>query len=974
MKPYQPVMDLIAQRVQEKPNALVYISLQGGASSPQTLTFSQLSQAISSVARHLKPLASEGDRVMLLYDHPFDFLVPFLACLYNGFVAVPAPLPNTFTAKRALSRMQGILQDAQPVLMLTTSDNLDALKTAYGETVGAASLHYEATDRIPFHEEAWSPRNAQPGDVAYLQYTSGSTSMPKGVMITFDNIFSQADYMSRTLVNGGDVTGMVSWMPYYHDMGLFSGIFFPIHDSVPCYLMSPVTFIRRPESWLQAVSDYQVSHTVAPAFSLELCSQKLTPEQRAGLNLNSLKVICLGAEPIRADIVEEFIKVFQPHGLMPSAMCPAYGLAEATLGVTGNPLGVGLIVNSFDKVDLARRRATLSDSPNATVLVSAGCQLPDVKVRIVNEATLQLCAPNEVGEIWIQNRSVAAGYWNKEEESHRTFQAYIQNTNEGPFLRSGDLGFYHDGYIYIAGRIKDMMIFQGQNFYPQDIEWVVQGSHPSLQSGACAAFSIEVDNHEKLVVIQEVMEKRPDQAVLEQIASAIRRAVATHHGISIHAVVLTRRGTIPKTSSGKVQRHTARQDFLTGKTDSVLHISYSASQAEVAAPKTDLEASLVEIFEEILKVSPIGVEQDFFELGGDSLAFLQVVDRVEERLGLSIPLDKPMASITIHALAKALSGDGPADADSAGGRDGFRRSSAIKVAVQQLVVNVLKAFPYPVADGFFRWYSRQRWAEALFFRGARAMIKKMLLEIGQPDSASKITSEWIYSGLFYHWRISVLNSDGEFPRRVHISGLEHLKQARDSERGTIFLNSNTGLKHLAARAVPGWDAENMMQVGGGKRTLGLIGLTEIKGQLMLDIEEEMVKSKSHLSFQIAKGKQVLEQGGMLFIAGDGSRGLRKLEIPFLKRLRPFGTGFAELAVTTDATVIPVFTFLRADGTAEVHFHPALTVPPGTREEQVRSLVEQYAHLLEEYWKSDLPNVRRKQIRQYLTLPPVDGKG
>ncbi len=973
MSNFISILQMIETNALEKPDEIVFASLQNGTAPTDTLTYAQLRDAVASVAQHLRTLAAPGERVILLYEHAFDFVVPFIACLYAGLIAVPTPLPNTFTAKRVLSRMQGILQDAKPVLVLTTSDNLSSLESTYGDSLGGSNLHWVATDQISSAAEKWSPVDAEAGQVAYLQYTSGSTSSPKGVMVTFGNITHQVDYLSRLWVKDGQITGMVCWMPYYHDMGLFSGIFFPIYQRIPCYLMSPVTFIRHPEYWLEAVSSFRASHTVGPVFAYELCSQKLTPEQVARLDLSCLKLACLGAEPIRAGIIEEFIKVFEPFGFSPKAVQPGYGLAEATLGVTGNPVGAGAIMVSFDKADLADRRATPSDSPAATLLISSGRNFSDVPVLIVNEKTLRKCGPGEIGEIWVGGDSVAAGYWNKEEENRRVFQAFTTDTNEGPFLRTGDLGFIHEGFIYIAGRIKDMMIFQGQNFYPQDIEWVVQESHPALQSGACAAYSIDVDDHERLVITQEVMEKRPDQAMLEQIASAIRRAVATHHGISVHAVVLIRRGTIPKTSSGKIQRHAARQDFLTGKTESVLHISYSAAQAETAAPKTDLEAALLEIFEQVLKVSPIGVEQDFFELGGDSLAFLQVVDLVEERLGLNVPLDQPLPAITVRALAEVLRGKGAQNVDHSH-QDGFSSSSAYKVALQQLLVNLLKLFPYSFTDGFLRWYGRQRWVELLFFPGDRKSIAQLLLAAGQPAPSSKMIAEWIYSGLLYHWRIAALNTDKEFAHRVRVSGLEHLAKLHESEHGTIILSSNTGLKHLALHAIQGLVSENIMQVGGGKRTLGLIGLTDIKSRFMLDIEEEMVKSKSHLSFQIAKGKQVLEQGGMLFIAGDGSRGLRKLEIPFLKRLRPFGTGFAELAVTTDATVIPVFTFLRADGTAEVHFHPALTVPPGTREEQVRSLVEQYARLLEEYWKSDLPNVRRKQIRQYLTLPPVDGKG
>ena len=971
MQKFTSILNVLDRHANERPDSLAFAALRNSITPSATLTYSQLRLSVAAIAAHLQSLAGRGERVVLLYAQPFDFLVAFLACLYAGLIAVPTPLPNTFTAKRVLARMQGIFQDARPTLVLTTSDELAGLEAAYRDISHGYKVKWVATDQITVSESNHTSIDVEKESLAYLQYTSGSTSMPKGVMITHGNIMHQTDYMKRVWTKDGTASGVACWMPYYHDFGLFTGTFFPLYMGIPSYLMSPVTFIRRPELWLEAISHHRLSHTAAPVFAFDLCVRKLTPEQRAKLDLSCLRVASLGAEPIHSGVVEEFIRVFQKHGFPPEAMIPAYGLAEATLVVTATPLSGGPVISDFDRESLSHRRVSLANGSDRTRLVSSGRQLADVPVEIVNEATLRRCGPDEVGEIWIAGESIANGYWEKEQDSTQTFRARLADSNEGPFLRTGDLGFFHDGMIFIAGRIKDIMIFQGQNFYPQDIEWTAQESHPSLQKGGGAAFSVEVDGREQLVVSQEIAAVPKDKAEFERIASTIRRAIAAEHALTTYAVVFLRKGTIPKTSSGKIQHHAARNDFLNGGTESVLYISYtSAVQSEETAPRTELEAALAEIFEEVLKVSPLGIDDVFFERGGDSLSFLILSDLVEERLGLTIPLDKPMEDLSVRMLARVLGGE--KDVEKSSRQGGLLPLSAFKTILQRVAVNALKIFPYNVVDGFARWVGKQSWVQFAFFRQDLQHVGKILSDMGRPSLGPGIGSQWIYSNLFYHWRIAALNNKEEFSRRVRVTGVEHLTRARETGHGLIFLSSNVGLKHLAFILLTDLNVDDVMQVGGGMRTLGLVGLSQFRNQFLLAINEELIKSNSHLSFQLAKGKHILEQGGVLIIAGDGQRGQHKKEIPFLNRRRPFGTGFAELALTTDSLVVPVLTSLRADGTADVTFHPPLTVADGNHEEQVRSLVEQYARLLEDYWKTDLPNVRWKQMKQYLSLPPIEG--
>jgi acyl-CoA synthetase (AMP-forming)/AMP-acid ligase II/lauroyl/myristoyl acyltransferase/acyl carrier protein len=962
-------LNVLEDRAREKPDGLAFAALKDSLKPYASLTYRQLQEAVSATSAHLQTLAGRGERVVLLYAHPFDFLTAFLGCLRAGLIAIPTPLPNTFTAKRVLARMQGIFQDAHPALALTTSDELPNLEEAYLDIQQAYNLKWVATDQIPASRADLAPAAPKPSDVAYLQYTSGSTSAPKGVMITHGNIMHQVDYLTRVWTKDGRSSGMSCWMPYYHDMGLFSGILFPIYLSIPCYLMAPISFIRRPETWLQTVSRYRLSHTAAPVFAFDLCAQKLTPEQRASLDLSCLDMACLGAEPIHPGIVRQFIETFAPHGFRPDALIPGYGLAEATLAVTVTPLQGGPRVAAFSKADLARRVVTpATEGPEATALVGSGRPLADVPVLIVDETTMKLCGPNQIGEIWVGGPSVAAGYWEKEEDNARVFQARLAN-GEGPFLRTGDLGFFHDGQIYIAGRIKDIMIFQGQNFYPQDIEWTVQESHPLLQKGGVAAFSVEAEQGEQLVVTQELASVPKDDVEFERIASSIRRAVAAQHSLATHAVVLIRKGTIPKTSSGKIQHHAARADFLSGKTDTVVYASYmSEVQRDESAPRTELEAALAEIFAEVLKVSPVGVEDNFFERGGDSLAFLQLAERVEERLGLTLPFERPVEELSVRALARVLGDEERGETVARPDRNRLKwRLVKLESAWNKFFVRLV---PYSLGDGLARRLGASRLVQRLFFAERIRRLKRTLASMGHPAPSPALVAQTVSANLLYLWRVASLNRESEFARGVRVTGREHIERARAQGRGVIVLHSHFGLQHLGTVPILDMDPDEAMIIGGSARTLRVAGLGKLNRQSMLSINDETVNDISSLSFQLAKGKRLLERAGILFIAGDGFFGLRKLDFPFLGRSRPFGAGFAEVALTAGADVIPVFSTLAPNGDVEIVFHPPLTPSGANREEQVRSLVEEYVTLLEAQWRTSVPNIRWSQMRKYLALPPL----
>src|SRR4051812_47847830 len=352
---------------------------------------------------------------------------------------------------------------------------------------------------------------------------------------------------------------IVGWLPLFHDMGLIGNVLQPLYAGVPCILMSPIDFLQRPLRWLQAISRYRATTSGGPNFAYDLCARKITPEQRAALDLSSWTVAFNGAEPIQPDTLDRFVEAFGPCGFRREAFYPCYGLAEATLIVSGGCPASAAATRCFGATHLKHHRVVEEDATasDARALVGCGQALAGQSLAVVDTATLARCEPDRVGEIWLAGPSVAQGYWEQPLETERSFRARLTDGGEGPFLRTGDLGFIHDGEVFITGRLKDLIIIRGRNYYPQDIELAAERSHPALRAGCSAAFSVEVDGAEQLAIVLEVdrQHRNPDA---EALAGAIRMAIADQHALRVYAVVLIKHGSIPKTSSGKIQRHVCR--------------------------------------------------------------------------------------------------------------------------------------------------------------------------------------------------------------------------------------------------------------------------------------------------------------------------------------------------------------------------------------------------------------------------------
>ncbi len=580
---FSTLVDMLRRRAQRQPEQRIHTILLDGEAEGDHLTLATLDAQARSIAALLQSYRAHGERALLLYPAGLEFITAFFGCLYASVIAVPLPPPNLAQPQRTLPRLRAIFNDAQPTVVLTTSDLLAKTEGLFAQAPELRKMRWLATDEVAGSlAQDWRDPGATSTSLALLQYTSGSTAEPKGVMISHANLLHNSAYITR-LYAFNPTGGTVTWLPAYHDMGLTNGIIQPVYHGRPCYLMPAVAFLMRPVRWLQAISRYKATISGGPNFAYEMCARSVTPEQRETLDLSSWDVAYNGAEPVRAETLKRFTATFASCGFRSSAFHPSYGLAEATLLVSGGSLKDDMFrtieVAPFEQNRVVEARA---EQRNVRTLVSSGHALPDTKIVIADPKTLTACAPDQVGEIWVNGPSITKGYWNRPEDTERACRAYLKDTGEGPFLRTGDLGFVKDDELFVTGRLKDLIIISGRKLYPHDIELTVERSHPALRTDCCAAFSVDRDGEEQLIVAAEVEpryqpavrdlpegeERAPPRGRLPLdvgiVVRAIRKAVAEEHDVRVHTALLLRAGRIPKTTSGKVQRHACQASFLNG--------------------------------------------------------------------------------------------------------------------------------------------------------------------------------------------------------------------------------------------------------------------------------------------------------------------------------------------------------------------------------------------------------------------------
>lgn len=548
---------LLRWRMSQLPRSSAALFLDQGAAVDEIPALKDLDHDARANASQVSEFAGAGERALLLYPPGIDFLRAFFGCLYAGVIAVPVNLPRP---GGSVTRLQGILRDAEPAVILTSSAGMGSLDYLRAQVPEFDGVPRATTDRADRFDPHFSPRPVSADSIAFLQYTSGTTSSPRGVMVSHRNVIAQIRQLELAWsVLPGDT--YVTWLPLYHDMGLI-GVLASLCAGARTILLSHYSFYQKPMSWLSAVSEYGARFSCAPNSAYEYCVRKISV-QPAGLDLSRWELAVCGSEPVRYSTMQRFAAKFAICGFRWSVFSPSYGLAEATLAVSVSRPGVlphaHAPARAFQPVD----GSLAPPNQETTKVVNCGLPVKDVEVVIVNPASLEPCPEGEVGEIWVAGPNVAQGYWRRPEETETTFCARHAGAPGSCFLRTGDLGFLKSGNVYVSGRIKDLIIISGRNHYPHEIEETVARCDTALRPDSAAAFTVEVAGEEQLVVAQELAHPRkPDE--LRRIVAAIRQVVAAEHDLSIYSVRLLKPGTLPRTTSGKIQRNLCREAFLSG--------------------------------------------------------------------------------------------------------------------------------------------------------------------------------------------------------------------------------------------------------------------------------------------------------------------------------------------------------------------------------------------------------------------------
>ncbi len=644
------LVNLVRYQAQHQPHKLAYRFLSDGVTESDQITYQELDRQACAIAAYLQSIAKPGERALMLYPPGLEFITAFLGCLYAQVIAVPIYPPRS---NHHLARFTSVIKDSQATLILTTPSILEKVKNKYSsffEELRLTEVKWVITENIAASLAVdWQEPILDKDIIAFLQYTSGSTGTPKGVMVSHGSLIHN-EQMIKLAFQNDETEIYVSWLPLFHDMGLIGNVLQSLYLGVSCNLMPPVAFLQKPIHWLQAISHYRATVSGGPNSAYDLCVRKITPEQCHDLDLSSWKIAFNGSEPIQAKTIQQFSEKFAPYGFRPQAFYPCYGMAETTLLISGSRKTEPPVLQPIDEIALQQHQVKLlkSESEISKTLVGCGRNFFE-QMKIVDPQTKISCQEQQVGEIWVAGTSVTQGYWKREELTQETFQAYLADSAEGPFLRTGDLGFIQDGELFVTGRLKDLIIIRGRNHYPQDIESTVEKSHPALRASCGAAFAIDQEGTEKLVVVQEVERTHLRKLNEEEVFAAIRRAISEIHELQVQSIILLKTASIPKTSSGKIQRHACKQGFLEDNLAIVAvwnannPVSGAVPQmAHAPAPTTvrDIQQWIINWVAQALQLTPqqIDPQRPFADYGLDSVIAVELVEQLGRWLGKEIEM------------------------------------------------------------------------------------------------------------------------------------------------------------------------------------------------------------------------------------------------------------------------------------------------------------------------------------------------
>lgn len=669
---FSDLVELLQYRAKKQIDKKAFIFLEDGEVEGLSFTYQQLDRQSRAIGAELQACTQKGDRVLLLYQPGLAFIEAFFGCLYAGVMAVPAYPPKV---NRPMPRLQSIISDSCAAAVLTEEAVYSGMEKRFEMAPDLKLMKWIVTDRVREDlADNWVNPEINSETIAFLQYTSGSTGAPKGVMVSHGNLIHN-QRMIKKAYNHTENTIYLSWLPLFHDMGLIGNVIQTVYLGTTCVTMAPAAFLQKPYRWLKAISDYKANTTGGPNFCYDLCVKTITPEQLQTIDLSSWTVAYSGAEPVRSSTLASFAKIFKERGFNENNFYPCYGLAEATLFVTGLLRNSPPVIVGVDSKALAENNIieTESDNENRQEFVSCGHVWLEQEIVISDPERFEERPENLVGEIMLSGPSVAKGYWNRKEESDYTFKAYLKD-GRGPFLRTGDLGFLRQGELFITGRLKDLIIIRGRNHYPQDIEFTVEECHEACRQAGGAAFSIDAGGEERLVIVQEV-ERQYRNKNLDEVLAAIRRNISENHELQVYAIELIMPGSILKTSSGKIQRRANKAAFLSNELSLVcewrselssVHESeyqdynYNESSNDIKSLLRQMISAKLGIQNEMLYE-----DQPIANYGLDSLQVVELMHNIEALFGIQITFssffdlsfNEMVSNIAAQKAALELPGD-----------------------------------------------------------------------------------------------------------------------------------------------------------------------------------------------------------------------------------------------------------------------------------------------------------------------------
>lgn len=623
----------------------------------QVLSYAALGQSAEAIALRLRALTRPGDRVLLAFNNDLEAVQLFWGCILASTIPIPAPAPESQNVRISEARLRGIAADAYVALALTHESHTETGRMQVPDAPWHSLQTLMALPQTE-HAAASSSRSEGPADIAYLQYTSGSTSAPRGVEITHGNVLAQC----AALMNGLDTRHKkaLTWLPWFHDYGLVHGLLQPMYSAGTSFLMSTAQFLLRPLRWLEAIEKHGVTHSGAPDFAYAACVKALARTPGWAARLDRWQFASCGAEPVRASTLDAFAAAFKPFGFDKASLAPSYGLAEAVLAVTvrtpdqaRQQITVQAQATEHHKVQPA-----VPGTPGARTIVGCGPALPGFQLRIVDPDMAEPCGPDRIGEIWVAGPSVARGYWGQAEASAAHFGASLANEGTGAtrYLRTGDLGFMQDGELFVTGRLKDLILVHGRNLYPQDLEQTAEGSHPNIRPGGVIAVSVDKGHREATVMLVECS-RRPSPDVVRELIDSVQKQVGIEHQLDLYDIVPLSAGSLPRTSSGKPRRSAARQLYLQGALESLRLATKAPALPEptqMLEPDDPLINTLSQLWSDVLGHEAIDPDANFFDLGGDSLLATQLVSRLRTRLGVELPISDLFRTPTVRGLARLV--------------------------------------------------------------------------------------------------------------------------------------------------------------------------------------------------------------------------------------------------------------------------------------------------------------------------------